>query len=133
MSDHPEHYREIAKALRDGLPYGDIEYKTLNLSIILSHLYLISKDTDQMYDSTKDLLRTLMEEHDKETLDAWNEDDAKAEYEAKKEALVKEAEELKKKIRLGCGCQPYQPCHTCGKYEEGTRCLPKETAKRHNK
>jgi len=75
MSDHPEHYREIVKALRDGIPYGDIEYKTLNLTIILNHLYLISKDCPQMYDSTKDLLRTLMERHDRETLDAWDKDD----------------------------------------------------------
>jgi hypothetical protein len=75
MSDHPEHYREIVKALRDGIPYGDIEYKTLNLTIILNHLYLISKDCPQMYDSTKDLLRTLMERHDRETLDAWDKED----------------------------------------------------------
>lgn len=98
MSDNAEHYREIVKCLRDGLPYGDIEYKTLNLTIILNHFYLISKNTDQMYDSTKEMLRSLMEEHDKETLDAWDKDEKEAEYEAKKASLIKEAEELKKKV-----------------------------------
>lgn len=84
MSDNAEHYREIAKCLRDGLPYGDLEYKSLNLTLILNHFYLISKVSDQMYDSTKEMLRSLMEEHDKETLDAWDKDDKEAEYEAKK-------------------------------------------------
>jgi hypothetical protein len=135
MSDHPEHYREIAKALRDGLARDDKDYKDLCLGIILNHMYLISRNNAQFYDATEDLLEHLMIEHDPDTYNLWMDEAEpcpilekalsereiqqaamKAEYEAKKEALMKEMEELKKKIRLGCGCAPYQPCHTCGKY-----------------
>jgi hypothetical protein len=105
MSLYQGNFHEIVKALRDAIPSNDMSYKTLNLGIILNHVYLISKNGSACVSNNDEkLLRQLMEQHDPETLAEWDAED--------------KAEEVKKKIRMGCGCPLYQPCDTCGKYKE---------------
>jgi hypothetical protein len=77
MSQYQGNFHEIVKALRDAIPSNDMSYKTLNLGIILNHIYLISKDGSACVSNNDEkLLRQLMEEHDPETLAEWDAEDA---------------------------------------------------------
>lgn len=75
MSQYQGNFKEIVKALRDGLPSNDSNYMNLNLGIILNHLYLISKNNVSFSDSDEKLLRHLMEQHDPDTLAEWDKED----------------------------------------------------------
>jgi hypothetical protein len=72
MSEYQGHYSQIVKALRDGIPTDDMDYKNLNLKIILNHLFLISLHNSEFSESDVRLLRHLMNEYDSETLALWD-------------------------------------------------------------